>query len=337
MWDQLPKGSIFVTTIVVLPQSQIKQHCNKIIKSAGQGSPEACQAADQANRALDNIASGKWLMPAFSGLYVRGESVTELAQNSQRAINVLSAFQLRPIIPRYDPTAMDNFVRHLPMAYDYALDSAGSRATRLTYTHHIARLLPFYGRGRGTGNPGKVFYNRIGEPMLFDPVKDRTRVAHGLIFGPTGSGKSATINYMVLHEMAIFKPRLFIIEKGDSFGLLADYLESTGFTVNKVKFSPRTDISLPPYTNAFVALEQAEVDEASLEAAVEITADDMFDAKGDVVDDSDDEMRDYLGEMELITRMMITGADARRRPSSSCPINSWFGGRFSTPRASSET
>lgn len=310
MWDQLPKGSIFVTTVVVLPQSQIKSHCNQIIKSAGQGSPEARQAADQANRALDNIARGKWLMPSFSGLYVRGNTDAELAQNAQRAINVLTAFQFRPIIPRYDPTAVDNFVRHLPMAYDYALDAAGSRATRLTYTHHIARMLPFYGRGRGTGNPGKIFFNRIGEPMMFDPVKDRTRVAHGLIFGPTGSGKSATINYMVLHEMAVFKPRIFIIEKGDSFGLLGDYLESTGLSVNQVKFSPKTDISLPPYANAFAALEQAEIDEQTLEAALTITADDSFGEQG--VDEIDDEMRDYLGEMELITRMMITGADARR-------------------------
>ena len=313
MWDQLPKGSIFVTTIVVLPQSKIKAHCNKIIKSAGQGSPEACQAADQAERALDNIAAGRWLMPAFSGLYVRGNTDADLAQNTQRAINVLTAFQFRPIIPRYDPTAMDNFIRHLPMAYDYALDSKGARATRLTYTHHIARLLPFYGRGRGTGNPGKIFFNRIGEPMMFDPVKDRTRVAHGLIFGPTGSGKSATINYMILHEMAIFKPRLFIIEKGDSFALLGDYLESTGLTVNKVKFSPEVDISLPPYSTAFEALERAEVDDASLEVAIEVTADDKFDGKGDlIVESGDEEMRDYLGEMELITRMMITGADAEK-------------------------
>jgi len=312
MWDQLPKGCIFVTTIVALPQSRVKQHCNQIIKAGGQGSPEARQSSAQAEQALDNIAAGQSLLPAFSGVYVHGETESDLNRNTQKAINVLTAFQFNPVIPRYDPTAVDNYIRHLPMAFSYELDKANSRITKLTYAHHVARMLPLYGRGTGTGNPGKLFYNRIGEPLTFDPVKDRSRVAHGLIFGPTGCGKSATINYMCMHEMAIYKPRLFIIEKGDSFGLLGNYFASTGLTVNKVKFTPKTDISLPPYTNAFAALAQAEENEASLELALTMTADDNFDKSGDLIEDDDDEARDYLSEMELITRMMITGADAEK-------------------------
>jgi len=171
-------------------------------------------------------------------------------------------------------------------------------------------MLPLY--GRGTGNIGKLFFNRIGEPLTFDPVKDRSRVAHGLIFGPTGSGKSATINYMCMHEMAIYKPRLFIIEKGDSFGLLGSYFASTGLSVNKVKITPKVDISLPPYSNAFEALSQAEENEASMEQALIMTADDSFNVSGELIDNGDDESRDYLSEMELITRLMITGADAEK-------------------------
>jgi len=312
MWDQLPKGCIFVTTIVALPQSKVKLHCNQIIKAGGQGSPEARQSSAQAEKALDNIAAGQSLMPAFSGVYVRGETDAELNRNTQKTINVLTAFQFNPIIPRHDPTALDNYIRHLPMAFSYELDNANSRMTRLTYAHHVARMLPLYGRGTGTGNPGKLFFNRIGEPLTFDPIKDKSRVAHGLIFGPSGTGKSATINYMCMHEMAIFKPRLFIIEKGGSFGPLGSYFASTGLSVNKVKFTPKIDISLPPYTNAFAALEQAEANEASMEQALMMTADDNFDERGDLIDDDDDEARDYLSEMELITRMMITGADAEK-------------------------
>jgi len=313
MWDQLPKGCIFVTTIVALPQSQIKAHCNNIIKAGGLGSPEARQSSTQAEHALDNIAAGRSLLPAFSGVYVHGETTFDLNRNTQQAINVLTAFQFNPVIPRYDPTAMDNYIRHLPMAFSYELDKTNSRITKLTYAHHIARMLPLYGRGTGTGNPGKLFFNRVGEPLMFDPVKDKSRVAHGLIFGPTGCGKSATINYMAMHEMAVHKPRLFIIEKGDSFGLLGSYFASTGLSVNKVKFKPNSDISLPPYANAFAALAQAEENEASMEIALMSSADDKFDERGNLIeDDEDDEMRDYLSEMELITRMMITGADAEK-------------------------
>jgi conjugative transfer ATPase len=313
LWDRLPKKSKFVTTIVVLPQSRVKLHCDDIIKAAGQGSPEAKLASAQALKAKDNIAAGNYIYPSFSGLYVRGMNDIELASNMRKAIQILTSYNLNPISPRFDPTATDNYLRFLPMAYSYEHDkNAGNNTlTRFTYIKHLARLLPLYGRGCGTGNAGLLFYNRIGGPLMFDPVRDRARVAHGLLFGPTGSGKSATINYMVMHDMAMNKPRTFIIEKGDSFGLLGQYFESVGLKVNRVKFTPSTDISLPPYAKAFEALDQAEKNQAAMDKALMMSADDAFDKEGHV-EDVDDDMRDYLGEMELITRMMITGADIRR-------------------------
>jgi len=309
MWDKLPKGSIFATTIVIEPQSKMKAHCEDIIKAAGQGSSEASAASLQANAAKDNIAAGKYLYPSFSCVYVRGKDDEELHKNLQRATQVLIGFQFNPILPRYDPTSCDNYLRFLPMSYSYERDKKTTRLTRLTYSHHLARILPLYGRAIGTGNPGKLFYDRVGGAFLFDPVKDRSRVAHSLIFGPTGSGKSATINYMVMHDMAMCKPRTFIIEKGDSFSLLGQYFKSTGLTVNRVKFTTSTNISLPPYTKAFEALEKAEEDEQSMEKALLQSVDSSFDQEGDLINNEDDEMRDYLGEMELITRMMITGAN----------------------------
>jgi conjugative transfer ATPase len=313
LWDRLPKGSRFVTTIVVLPQSRVKIHCDDIIKAAGQGSSEAILASAQANSAKDNIAAGNSIYPSFSGLYVRGMNANELAANTRKATQILTNYNLNPISPRYDPTAIDNYLRFLPMAYSYEHDkkTGSNTLTRFTYIRHLARLLPLYGRGLGTGKAGEVFFNRVGGPLMIDPVKDRARVAHRLLFGPTGSGKSATINYMVMHDMAVYKPRTFIIEKGDSFGLLGQYFESVGLKVNRVKFTPTTDISLPPYAMAFEALKQAEINQAAMDKALMISADDAFDKDG-LVEDVDSDMRDYLGEMELITRMMITGADIKR-------------------------
>ncbi|MEW8048430.1 MAG: conjugative transfer ATPase [Candidatus Thiodiazotropha sp.] len=313
LWDRLPKRSRFVNTIVVLPQSKVKTHCDDIIKAAGQGSSEAILSSAQANTAKDNIAAGNFLYPSFSGLYVRGENDNELAANTRKAIQVLTSYNLNPISTRFDPTATDNYLRFLPMAYSYEHDkkSGGSTLTKLTYISHLARLLPLYGRGYGTGKAGQLYFNRVGGPLMIDPVRDRARVAHGLLFGPTGCGKSATINYSVMHDMAIYKPRTFIIEKGDSFGLLGQYFESEGLKVNRVKFTPTTNISLPPYAMAFEALEQAEKNKAAMDRALLLSADDAFDKEGQVEDDGSD-MRDYLGEMELITRMMITGADIKR-------------------------
>ncbi len=305
MWDKLPKGSIFVTTIVVKPQSQIKAHLNNIIKKSGQGSPEARQAAAQAQDALNNIADRKFLYPTYSGLYIRGHDELELSRNTTTAISILRSFGFDPVEPRFDPTARDNYIRHLPMAYSYNHDKDKSRSARLTYTHHISRMLPFYGRGKGTGNPGFLAFNRVGEPLMFDQNKDKSRVAHSLIFGPTGCGKSATILYKAMHEMALKKPRQIFIEKGDSFYPLSLYYKSVGLTVNHVKFKKSSDISLPPYVNAFKALVEAEADEATMSVMLNTTAEDAMD------DEGSDEERDYLGEMEWLTRMMITGAESK--------------------------
>ena len=63
LWDRLPKGAIFVTTLVAQAQSQIKTHCDTIIEAAGQGSAEAAQASIQAHAAKDSIAAGRYLYP----------------------------------------------------------------------------------------------------------------------------------------------------------------------------------------------------------------------------------------------------------------------------------
>ncbi len=69
-----------------------------------------------------------------------------------------------------------------------------------------------------------LFINRKGGPITFGSI-DRTQARHSLIFAPTGAGMSAAINYKLLQDMAMLKPRVFIIDKGGSFNLLAKYFK----------------------------------------------------------------------------------------------------------------
>ncbi len=57
--------------------------------------------------------------------------------------------------------------------------------------------------------------------------------AHALIFGPTGSGKSASLVSLMAQLMAVYRPRLFVVEAGNSFGLLADFFKLMGLSVRK--------------------------------------------------------------------------------------------------------
>ncbi|MDT1877312.1 conjugative transfer ATPase, partial [Acinetobacter baumannii] len=102
--------------------------------------------------------------------------------------------------------------------------------------------------------------------------------------------------------MAVHRPRLFIAEAGNSFGLLADFFDSLGLTVNKISVKPGSGVSLPPFADAHKLVEEGL-------AAQAVDESDLPDIDTD--DEGEDDKRDVLGEMEISARMMITGGDPK--------------------------
>lgn len=313
IWNMMPPGSILAMTIVVRSQQGVKEHCHRIVKSGKQGSFEAQLAAQQSEEAQLVMAYDKSrkLFSLSMGVYIRAPSLDVMSQRLVDTMTILRGAGLFPIEPQYDLIPIDQFVRNLPMSYSYEHDMAlgGGKRSYLTYTHHISRLLPLYGRGTGSGNPGVLFFNRVGEPFLFDPFskRDRTKTSHGLFFGPTGAGKSATLVYLLLHWMAMFGMRAFIIEKGNSFGLTSEFFKAKGLNVNHVRFTAGNPPSLPPYAETDRALFQLKIEkqtESEPDAFIDLNLTEEINDE-----DDDDEDRDYLGEMELLTLLMITGAE----------------------------
>jgi len=157
-----------------------------------------------------------------------------------------------------------------------------------------------YGRARGTGTPGFLFWNRGGAPLMFDPLNkhDRTKNAHMLILGPTGAGKSAMLTYLMLQMMAMYRPRIYIIEAGESFTLLGKHFKRMGLDTNQIKLKPESGVSLPPFADAMKLLD---------DPAIPNEIDDV-----DSSDDGDEDAeRDILGEMELAALVMITGGETK--------------------------
>ena len=52
-----------------------------------------------------------------------------------------------------------------------------------------------------------------------------------------------------LHDLDS-RPRLHIVEAGNSFRLFADYAKRQGLTVNRVKLAPGSGVSLAPFADA---------------------------------------------------------------------------------------
>jgi len=193
------------------------------------------------------------------------------------------------------------------MNYDPTLDRS-NRRSRLMFGTHLTSLLPVYGRSRGTGNPGQLFWNRGGEPLSFDPLNkdDRKKNGHMLIVGPTGAGKSATLVYLMMQALAVWRPRIYLIEAGNSFGLMCDYLRAHDLSVHSVAMQPNADVSLPPFAGALSLLDS----DTSLET-VDVDSIDPDELDNEEALDALEETRDVLGEMEIAARIMITGGDAR--------------------------
>ncbi len=293
LFDRLPPGTVLTLTLVFKPQDILRQHVAAIRRASIGDAAESVLARENAEAVEIAMAQGDRLIPSVLAFYIRGNDDQDL----RRQRNTLSSLVLHAGIQTVDRESdllpVDAWIRNLPMNHDPALDRA-NRRSRLVFASHAAAMLPLYGRSRGTGHPGFVFWNRGGEPLTFDPLNkaDRAKNGHMLILGPTGAGKSATLVYLILQALAMWRPRIFIIEAGNSFGLLCDYLASLGLSVHQVAMTPSSDVSLPPFAGA-LSLVRHEITE-------------------DIEDEEDDdETRDLLGEMELSARIMITGGDER--------------------------
>lgn len=304
LFDKLPDGAVLSVTFTIRAQDKLREHVDSIQRAATGDSAEAELTRENCVDVKRKMAKGDKLFPVNMVLYLRGADEADLRRKSNQVNATLLPSGIRFIERQQDLLAIDAYIRGLPMAFDPAFDLKSLRRSRLVFSSDIASLLPVYGRARGTGNPGMVYFNRGGEPLVFDPLnkQDRKKNGHMLILGPTGAGKSASCNNKLIQAMAIHRPRLFIIDAGNSFGLLGEHFRRLGVTVNQVTLTPDSDVSLPPFGDAYKMLDRMKRQELS------VSEDDMPDEEAE---QDEDEKRDILGEMEIAARIMITGGDER--------------------------
>ena len=303
LFDKLPEGSILSLCLTLQPQDLVENHVVQVLNSAKGETAEAMAAEQDAKEALKWMSHGDYLLPTVITLFTRGDSLADLQNKTNEVNALLLANGLHPIREKDELLPLDTYIRQLPMNYEPKREKVNKKS-RLVFSSDLARLLPFYGRSRGTGHPGLVFFNRGGEPLTFDPLNklDRAKNAFGLVLGPPGSGKSALMVYILLQVAAIYGARIYIIEKGGSFKLLGDYCRYFGLSVNQVTLHPKEDVSLPPFSDAYEMLKRERAQQASFDEEASLDASDNSD---------DDEERDLLGEMELKARIMITGGDSK--------------------------
>lgn len=309
--DLLPENSIWSMTVTISVQDDVKDHLTKIKRASVGDSADAEFARDEAEYATRQISKNNYLYKTCMNVYVRAKDIKELRRQNIQTNSLLAANKLQPIDELDDELALDTYIRQLPMNYEPEKDKKRYKS-RFAFTKDLANLLPVYGRSRGTGHPGIFFFNRGAEPVMMDPLNkhDRRKNGHMLIFGPTGAGKSAQLVWLIMHYMAVIRPRIFLIEAGGSFRLLGDFFKDRGLSVNQVTLNPKSGVSIPPFAQAVQLLDDVELD---LEEKLDHDRDYDYENVDDVdeEDEQEEDKRDLLGEMEIAARIMITGGEEK--------------------------
>lgn len=299
VWDKFPPGTMITWTIVPQPKAVIDDKIDLVMASAQQSkSDEAEYTVEQAKAAKQaSLRDGERIFYTQIGAYISADSLSALLEKTDQAVDVMGMSQaLEFIQPEHDLFSQDTFKYALPFVYDYEHDRRRALRARMTYLSHLAATLPLYGVSQGSRNPCYIVYKRSGEPFMCNPnlSSDRKRVAHQLVFGPTGSGKSATMIYLAMMSMAVNASRQFILDKGNSFGLLADYYQRHGKKVRRYTFNAASKDTFPPFFETEKALNEA------------------ANRSEDTVAKDNEEKRSYLQEMLNSLKIMVTGGRSQQ-------------------------
>lgn len=297
LFDLLPEGVIMALTIVVWPQDRLEEHLSRLSDRAIGENVESEYTKKDCQEVRHWLKDGHKLYRSALAFYLSAPDNSELTKRVRSLNSLLLNAGMVPVQENDELAPLSSWLRWLPMCFDPARDKR-QLYTRFSFVQHLANLLPLFGRESGTGHPGVSYFNRGGGMLCWDPLnrEDRAQNGHLLLLGPTGAGKSATLNAKIAQLMALHRPRLFIVEAGNSFGLMADYAREHGLTVNKISLKPGSGITLPLFADAW---KLANSDVPSTEP------------DDDDPEDADNEQRDLLGEMEITARLMITGGELK--------------------------
>lgn len=304
LFDQMPEDTILCLTVVATPQDVLEAHLNHLARKSVGDTLASEQTRQDVEQARGLIGSAHKLYRGALAFYVRGRDLDQLDARGLQLVNVMLNAGLQPVREEDEVAPLNTYLRWLPCVFDPALDKR-QWYTQLMFAQHAANLAPVWGRSQGTGHPGITFFNRGGGAITFDPLNrlDRQMNAHLFLFGPTGSGKSATLNNILNQVTAIYRPRMFIVEAGNSFGLFGDFAARLGLRVHRVKLAPGAGVSLAPFADAHRLVETPSQVQT-------LDADDLDEDRDETTQAADaDEQRDVLGELEITARLMITGGE----------------------------
>ncbi|NQZ49360.1 MAG: conjugative transfer ATPase [Moritella sp.] len=290
--DGLPPGSVVCQSFVISFQSDIEKHLNKIESASKGDSSESEATLESVSVAKAFMGSNQHICNGSFGVYIRANDYKELKRYTNDVYSSMASNSIVPYDAAGDSLATNAYLVHLPMMLNSTL-ATKKKYLKPYWVQHMMNMSLMFGRSTGSGNALVNLFNRGGSPLSFDFMnKDKSSNSHMLVLGPTGSGKSVSLVNLIFQLMGALRPKMFIFEVGNSFGLLADYCKANGLTVSKKKIIPGGGVTLNPYADSHKLYEPV----------IEVVNEE---------DDDGDDQRDIAGEMLIAALLMITGGEQK--------------------------
>ena len=319
--DRLPEGAIYTIQVTFSSDEALDAHLMRLEKGIIGTSLKPQQVRSDIKTARDELAMGNRLFWVNQAVYYRAET-DEDANAIEKALKDLFFDAKMPLISsNFDLHPLNSYLNALPFNFVPSFARQHLRFDRLMYASELAALLPVYGRNQGARHlPCFTFFNRLGEPVLFDLLHTDfiSQNSHLALFANSGGGKSVLIGWMIHSLMAVKNARIVLFEMGNSFDRLLTHCKAHGKKTSQLLLSNQKDKAVPlnPFCDAYKAIPEISENMTEINAAnlaqkiVELKHHQSQPATADELA-CNEESRSYLAELALALRTMITEASPR--------------------------
>lgn len=318
--DKLPEGATYSIQVTFSNDEALDAHLMRLEKGIVGTSLKPQQVRDDIKTARDELSMGNRLFWVNQEIFYRAKTDTEAIQ-IEKDLKELFIEAKMPLIPScYDLHPLNSYLNALPFNFIPQYARQYLRFDRLMYASELAALLPVYGRNQGARHlPCFTFFNRLGEPVLFDVLHHDfiSQNSHMALFANSGGGKSVATGWMINSLMATKNARIVLFEMGNSFDRMLIHAKAHGKKTKQLLLSNKKGEAVPlnPFCEAYKAL--SEISESLSEEETTQLAQKIMDIKSGLAEQAnpleqacDEGSRSYLAELSLALRTMITEANA---------------------------
>mgnify|MGYP004417256741 CR=1 FL=1 len=317
--DKLPEGAIYTIQVTFSNDEALDAHLMRLEKGIVGTSLKPQQVREDIKTARDELSMGNRLFWVNQAIFYRAKTEAQAFQ-IEKELKELFIDAKMPLIPSiYDLHPLNSYLNALPFNFVPAFARQYLRFDRLIYASELAALLPVYGRNQGARHlPCLTFFNRLGEPVLFDPLHTDfiSQNSHMALFANSGGGKSVAAGWIINTLMATKNARIVLFEMGNSFDRFLTHCRSKGKAVKQLLLSNQKSKAVPlnPFCEAYKALSEISSN-LSEQQALQL-AEKMMQLKTGLNETANSEekacnedSRNYLAELSLALRTMITEAN----------------------------